>query len=334
MKISILSLTSRGAELGERLSTVLREQGEEVDYCDRKKQQNFSLSEWTARAFSKSRGIIFVSAVGIAARAIAPYLKSKISDPAVVAVDEQGRFSVALISGHIGGANRLASRVAELTGAVPVITTATDLSGNFAIDSWAVDRGLRIANPERIKLVSGKALEGAVVTLASEFPVRVRVPEGLLLVQKDGDAVCSFWDRRSSALCLVPPVAVLGIGCKKGTTAQALRQAWEEFRQECGILPQAVESAATIDLKTQEEGLAQFCREMGWPLRTYSAQELGQARGMFAASEFVRSVTGVDNVCERAAVLSSGGRLLVPKWTRGGVSMAMAIQDYFLPMED
>ena len=55
---------------------------------------------------------------------------------------------------------------------------------------------------------------------------------------------------------------------------------------------------------------------------------------MFAASEFVRSVTGVDNVCERAAVLSSGGRLLVPKWTRGGVSMAMAIQDYFLPMED
>ena len=333
MKLSIVSLTSRGAQLGGRLAGQLRDQGESVEYCDRKQQQDFSLARWTGQAFSQAGGIIFVAPVGIAVRAIAPHLKSRISDPAVVAVDELGRFSVALISGHIGGANRLAARVAELTGATAVITAAADRPGSLAVDSWAMERGLRIANPERLRHLAQTLPEGAAVTLESDFPVRGRAPDGLCLVQKDGDAVCSFWDRRSLALCLVPPVAVLGIGCRKGTTAQTLRQAWEEFRKECGILPQAVESAATIDVRAQEPGLVEFCRQMEWPLRSFTAQELGQARGVFAASELVRSVTGVDNVCERAAVVSSGGRLLVPKWTRGGVSMAMAIQDYVLSLD-
>ena len=119
-----------------------------------------SLAEWTAAAFAQNEALIFVGAVGIAVRAIAPLCRSKASDPAVVVVDECGRFAVPLLSGHLGGANDLARAIAALCGAVPVITTATDAHGLFAVDEWARHQNCRVLEPERIKTVSGKLLAG------------------------------------------------------------------------------------------------------------------------------------------------------------------------------
>ena len=110
--------------------------------------------------FAQADALIFVGAVGIAVRAIAPHCKSKATDPAVVVLDECGRFAVPLLSGHLGGANALARALAEACGAIPVITTATDANGVFAVDEWAKAQGCAVLEPERIKLVSGALLAG------------------------------------------------------------------------------------------------------------------------------------------------------------------------------
>ena len=120
-----------------------------------------SVGAWTGDAFAQGcDGIVFVGACGIAVRAVAPYVASKMHDPAVVCVDEAGRWAISLLSGHVGGANDLACRIARIVGATPVVTTATDVRNVFAIDEWAARRGLVIANPQFIKRVSGALLEG------------------------------------------------------------------------------------------------------------------------------------------------------------------------------
>lgn len=138
-----------------------------------------SVGAWTGEAFARGcDGIVFVGACGIAVRAIAPHVASKMHDPAVVCVDEAGRWATSLLSGHVGGANDLARRIARIVGATPVVTTATDVRGAFAIDEWAARCGLVIANPQLIKRVSGALLEGGhvgvrvgrQVSLAGELP--------------------------------------------------------------------------------------------------------------------------------------------------------------------
>lgn len=138
-----------------------------------------SAGAWTGDAFTQGcDGIVFVGACGIAVRAVAPYVASKMHDPAVVCVDEAGKWAISLLSGHVGGANDLARRIARIVGATPVVTTATDVRGVFAIDEWATRCGLIIANPQLIKRVSGALLEGGhvgvrvgrQVSLASELP--------------------------------------------------------------------------------------------------------------------------------------------------------------------
>lgn len=138
-----------------------------------------SVGAWTGDAFAQGcDGIVFVGACGIAVRAVAPYVASKMHDPAVVCVDEAGKWAISLLSGHVGGANDLARRIARIVGATPVVTTATDVRGVFAIDEWAARCGLVIANPQLIKCVSGALLEGGhvgvrvgrQVSLAGELP--------------------------------------------------------------------------------------------------------------------------------------------------------------------
>lgn len=271
------------------------------------------LDAWTRARFDRVDGLIFVGSCGLALRAVAPYVVSKTTDPAVVVLDEQGTFSVSLLSGHLGGANRLAEEVARAVGAMPVITTATDRAGVFAVDTWAKEQGLSIANPEKIKIVSARLLAGESVTLASDVTLSYRTQP-----QPDADG---------AALQLVPPVLTLGVGCRKGIAAAVVEAGVSHFLAEGGYHPAALKQVCTIDLKAQEEGLLTFCRAHDLPLHTYSAQELQALPGVFHGSEFVRSVTGVDNVCERSALLGSGpnGTLLRGKTVYEGLTLALAM---------
>ena len=333
MNAAVITFSEKGYGLGERLVSYFGQSG---DTATLTRCKQGGLEEWTKEHFPDD-ALIFVGSCGIAVRAIAPFLKSKTSDPAAVVIDELAAFVLPLLSGHIGGANNLAVRLAHFLGAIPIITTATDIHGIFAIDTWAVKRGLKIANSECIKRVSAHLLAGEVIRINSIFPVTGQLPKGIALCENDCDVLITCCTRgREDALKLVPPIVTLGVGCRKDTAAEAIERAFELTLQKAGCHPLAVARVCSIDLKAREPGILEFCRRHALPYKTFSAQKLMAVPGIYDASSFVKQVTGADNVCERSAVLGSGegGRLLTGKIAGNGVTMALAIAPYTVSFAD
>lgn len=293
---------------------------------------------WAARYFKPGNSLVFVGAVGIAVRSIAPLLIGKDRDPAIVAVDEQGRFAISLLSGHLGGANELACRVAAITGGTPVITTATDLNKRFAADLFAGKNQLQIQELQMVKKISAALLNGDEIGFFSDYPVEGRIPEGLKIgehrkwnirisIKKPGE---DGNPEDGGELCLIPKNLVLGIGCRRGSSVEAIEQAVFSVLDSQSILPAAARCAASIDLKQSEKGLIGFAEKWGMEFCCFSSEELEQIKGDFTESEFVRQVTGISNVCERAALAGcktpEAGRLLIKKTALGGVTVAAAVE--------
>ena len=317
MKLAFLAFTEKGFALAGSLAQAL---GGSVMRCGKPD----SLSDWTKKHFAEADGLVFVGAVGIAVRAIAPYIEKKWKDPAVVAVDECAQFAVPLLSGHLGGANRLARAVSEVCGAQAVITTATDVNGVFAVDEWARCQGLSVIDPQHIKLISGKLLAGGSVKVYSRSPIEGQCPTGVEVTPTlPADVAVSVW-QEEAVLSLVPKTVVLGVGCRKGTPQSTIESVLERFLQESRLHLESICTVTSIDLKKEEPGLLDFCRSHGWDFQTCTAEELRQAPGEFTPSAFVSQITGVDSVCERSAVFVSGGDLYVEKFAADGVTMAAA----------
>ena len=281
--------------------------------------------EFYGALFHSCDALIFVGAAGIAVREIAPHVRDKRTDPAVLAIDELGRYVIPLLSGHIGGANRLAAALAEALGATAVITTATDIRQRFSVDAWAVQNGCAIGSMAAAKAISAAILEGTVF-LKSDFPVATPLPAGVQAGETGELGIylsCRRGNPFAHTLCLIPKVLHLGIGCRKGTEAQTIRAAVEAVAETQGIDLRGVKCVCSIDLKAKEQGLLDYCRQNGWPAVFYSPEELRAVAGDFIPSAFVQSVTGVDNVCERAA-LKDAARLTVRKTAGNGVTVAVA----------
>lgn len=331
MKIAAIAFSDQGMVIGERLQQSLTADETELTLT---RACPGRLAAWTAEQFQPGHALLFIGATGIAVRAIASLVKSKSADPAVIVMDDAGQYAISLLSGHLGGANELALRLARAIAAIPVITTATDIHGVFAIDNWARRQKLTIVNPERIKWVSARLLTGETVRLKSFFPVLGALPPGLILDENEYDALITYRNRgRQQALRLVPPVITLGVGCKKGVDAAMLEEALARTLAKASCHPQAICRVCSIDLKATEPGLLEFCRNRSLPLQTFAARELAAVKGNFSGSDFVRQVAGVDNVCERSAVLGSGGELLSAKNAGNGVAMALAIAPYEVDFE-
>ena len=335
MRIRIIAFTGVGRELACGLAATLRMAGDEVTVsvpahlAGNGANAYDSLASWAEAAFSQAEALVFVSACGIAVRAIAPHVRDKYQDPAVVCVDEAGRFAIPLLSGHVGGANDLARRVAQACGGTPVISTATDVHGIFAVDEWAVGQGLAILDREEAKRVSAALLAGETVGLASDVPIAGVLPSGL---STDGagcaTGICISFDERkrpyAHTLRLVPRNLVVGVGCRRGTASAQIAELVDRCLVEAHVDARAVSTLATIDVKADEEGLLTLARERGWALRFRSADELAAVPGTFSSSQFVRQTVGVDNVCERAAC-ACGETLLLPKRSGGGVTVALGL---------
>ena len=264
------------------------------------------LSEWAGKYFQEVQAFVFIGACGIAIRAVAPHITSKMLDPAVIVIDESGRYVIPVLSGHIGGANSLAKKIAGLIGAQAVITTATDVNNILAVDEWAVNHDCAIENPEAIKHVSSSLLEahsvGVAVTdenIPAPFPV---------------------------TLFLRPRVLVLGAGCNRGTNPGEFERSAMDFLDGAGVSVKSLCALASIDLKADEPALVSFARKHNIPLCVYTAKELQALPGNFSASRVVQKFTGTDNVCERAAVLGAGdgAALLRSKTVYNGITFALA----------
>ena len=301
MNIGIIAFSAGGSVLGESLDSCLLAAGHEAELF---RCAAGTLANWTKTHFVSDNALIFIGAAGIAMRAVAPHIKSKTTDPAVIVIDEQGRFVIPLLSGHIGGANELAEDISVMLGALPVITTATDCRGVFAIDTWARKNKLHILNPERIKYVSARLLNGETVAYRSLFPVSGNLPDGLIENNRQYEVSISIKTKgNASALKLVPPVLTLGVGCRKGVPCCDLARAFDMILRKASFHKEAVTQVCSINLKAEEPGLQEFCRQYGLAFKTFSAEQLNTVRGHFSASEFVLKTTGTDNVCERSAVL-------------------------------
>ena len=285
MRAAVTAFTGRGSRLAAKLLEALRAAGWEASawipgkYMDESLASAgclanpLALSDWMeARMREETDAFVFVGACGIAVRAVAPWVNHKSTDPAVLAVDERGIHVISLLSGHVGGANCLARELAQAIGGRPVITTATDLSGLFAVDEFAAGNGLHLSD----------------------------------------------W-----------------------ALAKQCEEAFAEMIREHGLDRAAVCGIASIDLKREEQGILEFAKKHSISFYTYDSGTLAEQEGAFTPSEFVSQVTGVDNVCERAAVcaarelalargMENGGaaRLLVRKYIRGGVTLAAACMDW------
>lgn len=327
-RAAIISYTDHGTETAQRIADLLCDDYEILKYrskCD----------VW--ELFASVDVLIFVGACGIAVRAIAPYLRSKTTDPAVIVTDERGINVISLLSGHIGGANELTRCIAQGIGGMPVITTATDVNGRFAADEWAAKHGAAISSMQAAKCFAMEILKRD-LPMASDYPVRGELPNGLFYGDY-GDCgmeiACAERNLYAMTLTLIPRIMHMGIGCKRGTEQGKIRSAVENALAQANIDIRAVASVASIDVKQDEEGLLAFCREGGLPLRFHTAEELQAVQGDFSASDFVRHTVGLDNVCERAAMLAAGknARLILKKTCLNGVTVAIAQEEWSVCFE-
>lgn len=343
MKIRVISYSAQGGETAELLKSMTQKMGVRCEAYLYHKYRRKGLIPFrdigplVEEAFLHGYSLIFVCAAGIAVRKIAPFLRSKQTDPPVIVVDEMGKYVIPILSGHIGGANTLAEICASFLGAKAVITTATDIRGVFSPDIFAVQNGLYIENINEAKEIAAALLDGHEVGICLEksmvqLPL---IPEGLKedkSISCYGIQVTPFTEGEpyDHTLVLVPRVLTLGIGCRKGTSWEKIQLAVEEVLEENHLHPKAVRQVCSIDLKKNEDGLVTFCKEWDLPFHTFSAAELQELPGEFSTSEFVRQVTSVDNICERSAVRGCRGRLIVRKTICDGVTVAVAAETAYL----
>ena len=178
--LSIISFTEKGAHLSLKLLDMLSEEGENAWlYTKCSKYRDGSINkrlryvysntdEWAKVQMSAKNELLFIGACGIAVRAIAPWVANKLYDSPVLVMDELGTYVIPILSGHVGGANEIAAKIGKMTGAIPVITTATDLNRCFAVDIFAKKNYLYIENKNGIAKVSSKVLRGEKISMAIE----------------------------------------------------------------------------------------------------------------------------------------------------------------------
>ncbi len=299
------------------------------------------LSESVSPVFRHYRGHIFIMAAGIVVRTLAPLIRHKAQDPAVVVVDDSGRHVVSLLSGHIGGANALAETIAERIGATPVITTATDVNQLPAIDVIAGELGLEIENFDAVKSVHMALLNGRKVVLHDPYAILGnRLPQRFIAARVDLTAARPdeptaeqpgvFVDDRQvdlppHVLVLRPATLAAGIGCNRDTPKREIRDHLLQVMTAHRLAFKSLIGLASIHIKHDEPGLIETAEELGLPIRFFQPNELERVEGIQNPSAVVTRHTGVSSVCEAAAILAANrGKLIVPKQTTPSVTAAIA----------
>lgn len=356
MKIAVVTLTRGASELGNQLCDVI---GGTL-YCKSDYAGAFGAREiekpfktFAGKLFKQYDGLVFIMATGIVVRSLAPYIESKVSDPAVVVMDEGGQHAISLLSGHLGGGNALAMKVGQAVGASPVITTASDVTGNLAVDMLAKKLGAHIACMEDAKDVTAIGINGGCIdiytsvllpeTLVSSLPdkVSVKAYDNTLTIEglKErvfNDKACGriiitsdLIEVPANSVQLIPRHFVAGIGCRRGTKASIIRAVFENACSKAGIDYRAVRSMATIGLKSDEEGILDLVKALQIPLDIIDLDDIKKVQAQFKGSDFVEKTIGVRAVAEPCAMLAGqAGYMKLKRHAEQGVTIAIWEEDY------
>lgn len=367
-RVIILSYTEAGKQLNKKVTDYFVKKGDVLVSCCYGRARDFlsvdsdadgaidgmdfmSTDELLQQEWCRTDAFVFIGAMGIAVRHVAPFLESKVHDPAVLVLDEKGQFVIPVVSGHIGGGVTLARELAAVTGGQAVITTATDVEERFAVDVFAGRNHFWIENPSSIKNVSAALLQGRTVDVWTSLPIGGEVPEGLRVLHLEGISLkdspgweeisaeapeqeriwkelpmqeagtrktaahaaitigVPLWEREriyeyygSSQVCVLKPRQyILGIGCKKGKTAEELEVFLRQICDRVKIDIHEIGAIASIDVKKEEPGIWELSRRLRAGFEVFSAGELAQVEEAVTSSVFVKETVGVDNVCERSA---------------------------------
>jgi cobalt-precorrin 5A hydrolase len=354
--VAIFAVTKQGVETAAKIRNILNRKNIESETFAPEKytQKNVNaiektLAEEVGKVFGNVDAIVAVMATGIAVRTVAPLLKSKIADPAVVCVDTSGKYVVSLLSGHYGGANELTKLIADGLGAVPVITTASDVIGKQSVDELARILHCVILNPESLVAVNSSLVNGERMVLVlvgnvkipvdtiKDYSIRtVEKPEQTIDVVNDFDAGAVITNEKMAYNGLLKPATILkpktigiGIGSRKKVTAEDIIETVKSALSQKGIPLGRVDRLATVEIKKDSLSMKQAAKTMGLKLEFISLKELQDFRhgDLSPDSQLVKEKIGVGGVCERAALIVAGkkSKLILKKTKAKGVTVAMAI---------
>ncbi len=349
MKTAIISVTDNGARLAARTAAGLAGPVDLYAKVGREGETDAhiyeNLRDLIAAIYAKYNGLVFIMAAGIVVRIIAPHIRDKRFDPAVVVMDEAGGHAISLLSGHIGGANDLARAVAAAAGATPVITTATDVANKPSPDVLAARMRLEIEPFNQLKNVNAAIVAGQKVVFfvdhslpQHEYYIDRAAEEGVMLVTSADlvhadryDAAVVISDKElymvKPHIFLRPATLVVGIGCRRGVTSAALFTAVADACRKIGRSVKSVAAIGTSVVKEDEIGLLAMVDQMNVPLATYNNEELQKCidAHRLGTVEFVEDKIGVGNVCEAAALLAAGAdTLLLAKTVYDNITVAIA----------
>ena len=334
--ICIISVTEKGDVLARRIEKELG-----GDLYLKSEINDFKLNNIMNICFEKYDSIIFISSTGIAVRAISKYLISKASDPAVVVVDVCNKFSISLVSGHLGGANNLTLKVSEVLGNTPVITTATDNMDILAPDIIAMNNELIIDDLKIAKIIAGRLVNGENVYFKDDKAI-IKCPKGYIETEKvqgntlwithkasrdlksEDNNVVRYLDEYEARtiLRLIRKDIILGIGCKRNTDSDKLFDFISDILKENNIDIRSVDRIASINIKSDEKAILDLAEKLNCDLLFFSASEISRVEHKYEGSDFVKKSIGVSSVSEPVVELA-GGEIIISKIKKDGMTLCI-----------
>ena len=332
MKLACLSFSDKGNALGEGLSKIYSTKHMIEHFANSKVEGG--IKTFLNQAWNDFDGFIFISATGIAIRMINPYIESKTKDPAIVVVDDFGKFSISLLSGHLGGANKIAKWISENIGAIPVITTASDSRGIDSIDMFAKENNYYMEEMNSITKITSMMINDRRIGIYTEDGVTINY-ENIEMIQ-DLDNIDQTLD---GAIIVTPkydigkigvPYTVLrprniniGIGCRKDIDTEIIIDAIEAALRDKNLSIKSIKSMGTVEVKRFEVGIIKAAEYLKCPLKIFTLDEIRPLEDMFQKSQFVKDTIGVYSVSEPCAYLL-GGELITRKSRYNGVTISIS----------
>ena len=335
MKLAIISVSNKGQELAYELKEIL-DSDSTIIKCDlyhKDVKNHFPI------LFYEYDAIIAIMASGILIRSIAPLIESKLSDPAVVNIDDNGKFVISTLSGHLGGANDLAIKISKLINATPVITTSTDVNNKLGIDVLARDLYLSIDKPEEILFFNKSILDGCEISLTvnpnknfeylfeyisnNDNEINVSIYYSSKINQ---DEILVSLDEHE--LILKEKKIVVGIGCRRDKEYEKIHDGFMKTLNELKILPSRVNLLASAEIKKDEKGILELSEQMDIPVKFVEIDKLKLFESNdVSKSEFVYSKFGIYGVCEPSALIMAGfgSKLIYKKTSYDGVTISVAV---------
>jgi cobalt-precorrin 5A hydrolase/precorrin-3B C17-methyltransferase len=337
MRIAIITVTKGGRETGARIKEALKEHdvalyGKKEYIAEGDEELRHPIGEFVGALVKSFEALVFVTATGVAVRAVAKHMKEKHADPAVVVVDERAKHVISLLSGH-HGANALTREIASRIGAEAVITTSTEVQGKMSVEGLAEKLNSAIDDYRDVKAVNAAIANDIAVDVFSEVELNLELPDlslkpwAALRESRNPKVVITnkLLEVEGPTVLLRPKNLILGLGARRGIDKERLLEAVREGLKASKLSIKSVKALATIEARAREKGFIEAAKALGVPLVGISREAIREVEGEYHSSDYVKEKIGVGAVCEPCAALAGdNASVIVGKTKFKGITLAVA----------